>query len=330
MRRSYVRFVPAAGIALSLGILAAVASQFNFDSVLRIDPLYLFLAFLSSVLLLVVQGLRFKYVIDSFSGNGRFPTGESMLVRMGSQFVAMTTPGYVGGEVARAAWLTRRGVDGGRALWLPYIEIIFDVISSNMVAFAGGAYAIATGNYLIGGVLVSLSVMILAFILLVVRFSRKEDIRVPGLVIGLSRRALGEKRSSWLVERGDRFLAEFRNASRVSLSWKNARQLLWISAYTAVMVVLTGACLFFVTAGLSLKLGLPAALFIVFVSIVLGNIPVTLGGSGMVEVSVYYYTSLVFGVASWPMVFAWRIASYILPLFITGGAANVALHKYAR
>ncbi|MEM0288294.1 MAG: hypothetical protein QXG05_09050, partial [Nitrososphaerota archaeon] len=66
MKQSYLKFLPPAGIILSLAILFAIASQFryNFSTIFSINPLFLLLAFISSILLLIVQAVRFKYIVD--------------------------------------------------------------------------------------------------------------------------------------------------------------------------------------------------------------------------------------------------------------------------
>ncbi len=330
MKQSYLKFLPPAGIILSLAILFAIASQFryNFSTIFSINPLFLLLAFISSILLLIVQAVRFKYIVDNFSGFSNFPFLETLLVRMGSQFVAMTTPGYVGGEVARAAWLASKGVEPGRALWLPYIEIIFDVISSNIVAFVAGLYAIYFGNYFLGSIVILVSSAIFVLIWLLVFFSRKEGLTIPIAIVKILRKILSETRSSWVIEKGNRFLTEFSYASLATLNRKNARQIAIIAIYTVALVIITGSTLYLISMGLSFRLNLLLATLAVFVSIVLGNLPITLGGSGIAELSVYYYTGLVLGFASWPLVFTWRIVSYIFPLFLTGITANIALHRF--
>jgi uncharacterized protein (TIRG00374 family) len=331
LNRKVSGYLPVLGILLSLTILGIVASQFNynFGSILSIQPLYLALALSSSVILLLLQGLRFRYVVDSFTEKGPFPVVESLAIRLGSQFVAMTTPAYVGGEVARAAWLTTRGVPGGAALWLPYTEIIFDVISTDIIAFTAGIVALLASQFFLGSVLTLMSAVMLVLIIVVVRLARSESVHVPHAVSFLLVRLLGVRRGGWLTERGNKLLLEFRYASIATFNRGNLSKLAWISLYTAAIVLSTAACLFFTAAGLGVHLTLYQASLAVFASIILGNLPVTFGGSGLAEVGVYYYTSLVFGISSWPLVFAWRVASYVLPLFITGVTASVALRKYA-
>jgi uncharacterized protein (TIRG00374 family) len=320
------------GVVVSLVILAIVAKQFgyNFETVFEIKPAYLALAMATSVGVLLIQGLRFRYVVTSFAGVNHLPLTESLTVRIGSQFVAMTTPAYFGGEFARAAWLTKKGVSGGTALWLPYIEIIFDVFGTGIVAFIGGLVALSYGHPFLGGILVLMSTIMLSLMVFVINFSRSSRFHFPAFIIRFTHRVAGQRRGSWLEGWGTKLFEELRAASSNTLNSAHKRGILWTSMYTLLIIILTGACLVFTAQGLGIHLNFYEATLAVFASIMLGNLPITFGGSGLAEIGVYYYTSLVFGISSWPMVFAWRVSSYIMPLIVTWGAATVSLHRYAR
>jgi hypothetical protein len=95
-------------------------------------------------------------------------------------------------------------------------------------------------------------------------------------------------------------------------------------------VLLTTLTLWLVATGLGLTLSFLECAPIVYASIVLGNLPITLGGSGVAEAGIYFYASEVFNVTSWPMVFAWRILSYHFVLLLTGISAFVILRRYTK
>jgi uncharacterized membrane protein YbhN (UPF0104 family) len=93
---------------------------------------------------------------------------------------------------------------------------------------------------------------------------------------------------------------------------------------------MTMTTLWLVALGLGLPLSFVDCAPLVYASIVLGNLPITLGGSGVAEAGIYFYASEVFKVSSWPMVFAWRILSYHFVLVITGISAFVILRRYTK
>ncbi|MEM0117909.1 MAG: lysylphosphatidylglycerol synthase transmembrane domain-containing protein [Conexivisphaerales archaeon] len=322
--------LPLIGIAFSLVILVIVASLFNFNlsMILSINPIYFLLATISSVAVLLLQGLRFKFIIEKFTSKGPYSLSESLAVRIGSQFVAMTTPAYVGGEVARAAWLTTKGIAPGTALWLPYIEIIFDVYSTGIFSLLSGILALSEGLSFLGSILSLLSSLMLALMTLVIFVSRSGKIRIPAFISRLATRILGERRGSQVVEKADSALLELKEAANTTLNRKNTIKLFYLSIYTILLALLTGSTLYFIAAGLSINLGFFQSLLVVFASVILGNLPITFGGAGLAEAGVYYYCSLAFGISSWPMVFAWRMASYIIPLIISGLSGSYVLHRF--
>jgi len=324
-----VKHISIAAVVLSVLILAVISSAFHVDPrvLLQIQLAFLAAATLSAILRLLAQGLRFNYIVRSFSGR-EFPFWEGIAVRFASEFVAMTTAAYVGGEVARAAWLAKKGEASGRALWLPYIEIVFDVFCANLIAFAAGAYALYAGGRSIAIVLLVLSSAILVLITAVVMVSRKGMIRVPRALLRPLRAIVGGKRAEELMAKGNAMMAEFCEASVMTLTGRNLRKIAIVALYTLLIAALTSSTLWLVAQGLSLDLSFAESALLVYSSIVLGNLPVTLGGSGLAEAGVYLYSDQVFGLASWPMVFSWRIISYHVPLVITGGSALLVLNRY--
>lgn len=326
------KLLPLLGISFSIVILAIVASLFNFNlnMILSIDPYYLALSTLCSLAVLLLQGMRFKYIIESFTDKGPFSIRESFAVRIGSQFVAMTTPAYVGGEVARAAWLTTKGISPGTALWLPYIEIIFDVYSTGVIALLAGIIAMYHGAPFLGTLLVAMALLMLALMTVVIFVSRRHAARIPSFVSKFTVRILGEKRGEELVFKAEKAMNELKIASQNTINRSGIRKLLVLAIYTILLAMFTALTLYFIAAGLSIHLSIEESLLVVFASVLLGNLPVTFGGAGLAEAGVYYYSSLVFNVYSWPMVFAWRLTSYIVPLIITGLSGTLVLHNYTK
>lgn len=326
-----VSYVTLAAIVLSVIILVIITSVSGINPavILTLGPLFLLGAIASVLLRLLFQGLRFNYILRSFSER-RYGFLESVAVRIGSEFVAQTSVAYVGGEVARAAWMAKNGEASGKALWLPYIEIVFDVFAGNCIGVVAGVIAILSGDSFLGGIVLVLSLFILSLVTSVVLLSRKRFIHMPSLAMTPLRWVVGERRATGLFEKGNAFMAEFCEAATHTFTRRNSVKLIVIGACTAVMVLLTVSTLWLVALGLGLPLSFVDCAPLVYTSIVLGNLPITLGGSGVAEAGIYFYASAVFNVSSWPMVFAWRILSYHFVLLITGIPAFVILRRYTK
>ena len=324
-------YVTIAAIALSIIILVIITSVggVNPTVIFTVVPIFLLCAIAATLLKLLFQGVRFNYILRAFSDRS-YPFFESLIARFGSEFVALTSPAYVGGEVARAAWMTKRGEASGKALWLPYIEIVFDVYSGNLIALAAGIYALSAGDAFLGAVVMAVAVVILSLVTAVVLFSRRGGILIPSYAMVPLGRVVGRHRAESLKEKGDQFLEEFCEAANHTFTRKYAGDLLLVGLFTAAIVLLSTATLWFIAMGLNLPVSFIDSALLVYASMALGNLPITLGGSGVAEASVYLYAADVVGVSSWPMVFAWRILSYQMLLIITGICAFAILRRYTK
>jgi len=324
-------YVTVAAILLSVIILVIIGSVSHIDPtvIFAIAPAFLLGAVATVVARIILTGFRFNYIIRAFSKRD-YPFFESLIIRFASEFVALTSAAYVGGEVIRAAWLAKKGEASGKALWLPYIEIVFDVYAGNFIALSAGLYALFRGDLFLGGLITAVSLAVLVFVTAVVLLSRKGLIHVPSFFKAPLRWAVGEARAQRLVDKGNLFLEEFCEAATLTFTRGNSFKLFVVGLYTLATVILTAATLWFVALGLGLNVSFVDAALLVYGAIVLGNLPITLGGSGLAEAGAYFYATNVLGVSSWPMVFAWRILSYHLVLLITGVCAFEALRKYVR
>ena len=121
----------------------------------------------------LLQAVRFKYFIKKFIGHNVVSTGETLCVSLGSQFVTQTTPSYVGGELVRIAWLTKKGVLTGKAAWITTMEIVADVFVGTFLAIMAGAASILHGGYFIGIIVILITIPTFAFWFLLMFFSAR-------------------------------------------------------------------------------------------------------------------------------------------------------------
>jgi putative flippase GtrA len=81
---------------------------------------------------------------------------------------------------------------------------------------------------------------------------------------------------------------------------------------------LEGVGLWLVLNASGLKIDLFSATFVAFGALTIAAIPISIGGSGLTELSMQTYLSLVYGFSSWAAVVLWRITTYQVQLVITG------------
>jgi uncharacterized protein (TIRG00374 family) len=299
---------------------------------------------------ILLQAYRFKYYIRKFLGHDVDSTSTTISARLGSEFVSQTTPSYVGGEIVRVAWLTHRGVPAGRAAWITTIEIISDVFVGTFLGIISGVFAIINGGYLIGTIVILLSIPTLTFWFLLVFFSAKRNLKLPRLIERVVERIFRGERGRNLVTSTNKAIADLCQMSRENFRFSSSGVIKTFAIGIAITVVA------FVLQGVSFMVlvnavgnGIPPisifdSLMATSASTVLATLPVTLGGSGLAELGIWAYVANLNSIPSLndlvtdshlSVIVVWRIASYHVPLVVMWIALmkltlkkdTVSLHK---
>src|ERR1700674_128977 len=130
--KSALRWI-AVGLVVSSStvIIISIYSGVTFADLARLGYIPFALAATVSCSVLLVQVLRFRLMVRGLAKDPSPDLGGVTVARIGSEFVARSMPSMVGGEFVRAAWLSGKGVVGGKAVWLGYFEGIADVYVSS-------------------------------------------------------------------------------------------------------------------------------------------------------------------------------------------------------
>lgn len=299
---------------------------------------------------ILLQAYRFKYYIRKFLGYDVSSLSTTISARLGSEFVSQTTPSYVGGEIVRVAWLTRRGVPAGKAAWITTIEIISDVFVGTILGIISGVFAIANGGYLIGTIVILLSIPTLTFWFLLMFFSAKRNLKLPHLIERIIERIFKGERGINLVTSTNKAIADLCQMSRENFRFSSPGVIKTFAigiAITVVAFVLQGVSFMVLVnaVGNSIPhIGIFDSLMATSASTVLATLPVTLGGSGLAELGIWAYLANLNSVPSLndlvtdshlSVIVVWRIASYHVPLVVmwialmklTVKKDSVSLHK---
>lgn len=78
------------------------------------------------------------------------------------------------------------------------------------------------------------------------------------------------------------------------------------------------------------EIDLLAAMIIVFASVALSTLPVTIGGSGLSEVGAAFSALAFYSENPWGAVVAWRIATYHIPLLLCGLSMAMVLAEFEK
>jgi glycosyltransferase 2 family protein len=275
---------------------------------------------------IMLQAFRFKYFIREFIGRDISSTASTISARLAGEFVTQTTPSYVGGELVRIAWLTKKGVPAGKAAWLATMEIIADVLVGTMLGFVAGAVAIYNGASFIGVIVILIAIPTFVFWLVLIIFSAKRTLRLPSFSLALVQKFVAKERAERLINSINDAIADLCKMSRANFNSKRAIRTFAIGiAITFVAFLFQGLSFMVLANAVGSNFGLFESLLATSASTVLATLPITIGGSGLAELGLWAYVSDLNSIpdlddvikdSQLSVIIVWRIASYHVPLVI--------------
>ncbi len=317
--KSVLRWV-AVGLVLSTSVVAIITilSGVTFADLARLGYLTFALAAAASVSRLLLQIVRFRVITVGLAGDSKLDLRGSAIVRMSSEFIAMSTPSEVGGPVLRAAWLSGKGVEGGKAVWIGYFEVLMETYVGAGLGLIAAAYAFSRGAVVLGATIaVTAAILIIGYTLVFIVPAIKA-IKVPYRLFSLAAYLVGVPRATSIYLRAVVGSLNFSVSARAIMNRKTLPMLVKAVGLTILEDLLEGAALWLVLNAAGLKIDFLSATFVAFGALTIGAIPISIGGSGLTELSLQSYLSLVYGFSSWPAVILWRIASFQVVLAVTG------------
>lgn len=295
-------------------IIIGILLDVTLEDITKVGLVPFILAGIFAISKLVIQGLRFHYYLKSFVGNVSSITKE-IEVRMGSEFVTLTTPAYTGGEFVRLAWMHRNGIHAGKGMWIVTIEVISDVLVGSILSYIAAIYALLTQHYLIALIIFIVVTPIFATYMMLLALSSKKILQLPRFANKIVAKIFGKDKSDGWIGSANDALRVLCSTSRDNLRLTSLR----VFAVGFALTLLGFVCYalaFMVLSTTETNVGLFESLFTIAASIAVGTIPITPGGSGLTELGMGYYLSIfgfdpiIFG----SIIIAWRIATYHLLL----------------
>jgi len=284
-----------------------------------------------SSLRLVVQVLRYRVAVFGLSGVPKSNFKDLTIVRVGSEFVSLTTPSLIGGVVVRAAWLSQKGVDSGRAFWIAYFEVLMDVYVGSAFALVASVYAITKGATLIGSSIAAIVIFQIIFYSIIFLIPALRGIPAfPKRLFKVAEYFVGGSKAKTLEQRVNHATRTFSLSARSILKQDALPIILKALALTLVDALLLGLALWVILMRTGLDIDLLSSIVVSFGVSTIAIIPISIGGSGVAEVTMHSYLSSVFGFNSWTAVIIWRIVSFQFLLIPTSIAFLVLMHRITR
>ncbi|MCY3975904.1 MAG: lysylphosphatidylglycerol synthase transmembrane domain-containing protein [Thaumarchaeota archaeon] len=312
--------------------------QFNIglEDIFSVGIMPFILASLFIIIRLFIQGIKFNYVLVSFFGKID-NTWKIILIRIGSEFVTFTTPMFVGGEIVRIAWLKKRKVPTGKASWLIIIEIITEIMAAGIFAIISGLFALIQGSLFIGSLILFTSIPVMSIWIILFFFSSKRIFQIPNFISTIIIK-FGKKKGEKYINKTNKWIKDICIISKYNLKTNKTKKtfvVAFILSFAAWSFY--GVSFIFIADSINYKINVFDSILAVMASNTIGNVPITIGGSGLAELGLWAYLenydTLDFRSSEnkmlWNGIIIWRVSTYHVPISISWLLlVKLALSKY--
>ena len=305
-------------------IIIAVQFDIKFEDVLAIGIIPFVLAVLAFMVKLGLQGIKLAYIARSFLGP--FDSIKRLTaMRVGSEFIKFTTPMFVGAEFAVIYYMKKKGISTSKASWVALLDIVTEVFAGGVLSILAGIIALLNGAYLVAAIVLGTSVTVTSLWVVLFFLSSKHTFQLPkGIAVLISK--FGKERGEKYVKQTNQYIEEVCTMSRENLRSSKSKKVFAVGFFTSIISWLFYGISFLIIAN---SVGFAVEFFESVMAVMganaIGNLPITVGGSGLAEFGIVAYLNNLdpfnFVIPEkgleWNAVIGWRIATYYIPIAVT-------------
>ena len=313
-------------IPVTLIPIFIIAIQFDIqiDDILAIGLFPFIGAIVAMMIKLVLQGIKFAYITKKYLGNT-----DSFLkligVRVGSEFIKFTTPMFIGAEFIVIYYLKKKGVELSKATWIALVDIVTEVLAAGLLSMLAGIIALLNGAYVVGIVILATSISITSLWMVMFFLSSKHTFQVPNILEILVKK-LGKEKGTKIINQTNDWMEETCTMIRENIQTPESKKIFTVSFFFSLASwSFYGISFMIIAMGTGYLINAFDSIMAVMGANAIGNLPITIGGSGLAEFGIIAYLNnlnpfdftINEGIVGWDAVIGWRIATYYVPIAIT-------------
>ena len=313
-------------IPVTLIPIFIIAIQFDIqiDDILAIGLFPFIGAIIAMMIKLVLQGIKFAYITKKYLGNT-----DSFLkligVRVGSEFIKFTTPMFIGAEFIVIYYLKKKGVALSKATWIALVDIVTEVLAAGLLSMLAGIIALLNGAYIVGIVILATSISITSLWMVMFFLSSKHTFQVPNILEILAKK-LGKEKGTKIINQTNDWMEETCTMIRENIKTPESKKIFTVSFFFSLASwSFYGISFMIIAMGTGYLINAFDSIMAVMGANAIGNLPITIGGSGLAEFGIISYLNnlnpfdftINEGIVGWDAVIGWRIATYYVPIAIT-------------
>ena len=314
-------------IPVTLIPIFIIAIQFDIqiDDILAIGLFPFIGAIVAMMIKLVLQGIKFAYITKKYLGNT-----DSFLkligVRVGSEFIKFTTPMFIGAEFIVIYYLKKKGVALSKATWIALVDIVTEVLAAGLLSMLAGIIALLNGAYIVGIVILATSISITSLWMVMFFLSSKHTFQVPNILETIAKK-LGKEKGTKIINQTNDWMEETCTMIRDNIQTPESKKIFTVSFFFSLASwSFYGISFMIIAMGTGYLINAFDSIMAVMGANAIGNLPITIGGSGLAEFGIVSYlnnlnpfdfSTINEGIVGWDAVIGWRIATYYVPIAIT-------------
>ena len=325
-------------IPVTLIPILFIALQFDIkiEDVLAIGIFPFLMAVTAMMLKLGIQGIKFAYIAQKYLG--KFDSFWKLSgVRVGSEFIKFTTPMFVGAEFIIIYYLHKKGVPPSKSTWIAIMDIVTEVFAGGLLSIMAGILALIHGAYVVGIIILVTSIFVTTLWMVLFFLSSKRIFQLPKIISRLVEK-FGKEKGEKIVEKTNSWMEEVCVMSKKNLRTSQSKKIFTTTFFLSLLSwSFYGISFMIIAFGTGYVIGIFDSIMAVMGANAIGNLPITVGGSGLAEFGIVAYLNnqnpfdvqILEGNSIWNTVIGWRIATYYVPIAVTWLLlVKLALSKY--
>ncbi len=327
-------------IPVTLIPILFIALQFDIkiEDILAIGIFPFVMAVVAMMVKLGIQGIKFAYITRKILG--KFDSFWKLSgVRIGSEFIKFTTPMFIGAEFIVIYYLHKKGVPASKSTWIAILDIVTEVLAAGLLSIMAGILALMNGAYVVGAIILGTSIFVTTLWMVLFFLSSKRIFQLPK-VISILVEKLAKEKGKNIVTKTNSWMEEVCVMSKKNLRTSESKKIFTTTfGLSLISWSFYGISFMIIAFGTGYVIGVFDSIMAVMGANAIGNLPITVGGSGLAEFGIVAYLNnqnpfnleILEGNTIWNTVIGWRIATYYVPIAITWLLlVKLALTKYSK
>ena len=305
-------------------ILIAIQFDIKIEDILAIGIFPFSGAIVAMMIKLGLQGIKFAYITRKYLGNTD-SFFKLVGVRVGSEFIKFTTPMFIGAEFIVIYYLKKKGIKLSKATWIALVDIVTEVLAAGLLSMLAGIIALLNGAYVVGIVILATSISITSLWMIMFFLSSKHTFQVPNILETIVKK-LGKEKGNKIINQTNSWMEETCTMIRDNIQTPESKKIFTISFLLSIVSwSFYGISFMIIAMGTGYIISAFDSIMAVMGANAIGNLPITIGGSGLAEFGIVAYLNnlnpfdftITEGILAWDAVIGWRIATYYVPIAIT-------------